>query len=237
MKFRVYSVVVIAAALLVCPLGIWAGDDVQTAPTDVQFQGKATQYTPVSRDVLVASGVISDEIDPVVPCLMDLQGRMGFNTIAQGKWSGFGWCAEYVPDMSPCLSSKPPLWLCYVVSRPHFECVIRDECVWTDFWEAHQIGPAETLPPYVDFENYIVIAVVLGMRDNCGYEVEITSIRETDCGVQVTISECVQVNSEDRMVNPYHFVKIPKSCIPYSRRVCFYHGGKLQEAEPEPFPG
>lgn len=236
MKFRVCSVVVIAAALLICPLGIWASDEAPTAPAVTQSQSLAARCTPVSRDVLVASGAISGEIEPVVPCEMDLQGHLGFDTVAQGKWSGFGWCDEYIPDMGPCRSMYPSFWLCFLPSRPHFECVIRDECVWADFWDAHQIGPFQTPPPDIDFENYVVIAVVLGMRDNCGYEVEITSIRETDCGVQVTISECLQTNTESRMVNPYHFVKIPKACVPYSKRVCFYHGGKLPEYEGEPLP-
>lgn len=224
MKVRVLSVLAIAMALLICPPSAWADDEAQT-PEITVGASKAAMCTPVSRDVLVASGVIPDDIDPVVPCLMTVEGEMAFTTIAQGKWSAFGWCSDNSPNMDPCLCAGPPVWVCVWPNEPHFEAVIRDECVWADFWAAHQFGPFGTPPPAVDFDNYVVIAAVLGMRDNCGYEVEISSIRQTECGVQVTVVECLQLYCQAREVNPFHFVKIPKTCVPYTTRVCFYHGG------------
>lgn len=237
MKSRVGSALAIVLMLLVLPVGVWASDETQTAPAVTESQSKATQSVPMARDVLVASGVMSDDIEPVVPCLQTVDGYMAFQTIAQGKWSGFGWCDEYLPDTGPCRSQFPPVWVCAIPATPHFECVIRDECVWEDFWVAHQIGPFGTPPPDIDFDNYIVIAVVLGMRDNCGYEVEIAAIRATDCGVRVMVLETLLLNTEPRMVNPFHFVKIPKSCVPYRKRVCFDHGSDVfPEEEAEVFP-
>lgn len=173
-----------------------------------------------------AASVIED-----VPCLMSSQGYMGFQTVAKGKWSAFGWCYNYTPDMSPCLEAYPPLYLCVLPARPTFAGVIRDQCTWLDFWTAHSFDIA-TRPPNVDFDNYAVIAVVLGERDNCGWFVNIESIQLTDCGVKVRITECLQMGVEDRVVNPYHFVKIPKSCIPFGRNICFDHGRGPEPIEP-----
>lgn len=235
MKSRVGSLLILALALLVCPAGVWADDDAQTTLVVTESQTKATQCVPMSRDALVASGVMSDEIDPEVACAQTVDGYMAFQTVAQGKWSNFGWCDESPPDTGPWWSMYPPMWVYAIPSQPHFECVIRDECVWAVFWAAHYVGAVGTPPPDIDFDNYVVIAVVLGMRDNCGYEAEIAAIRATDCGVQVMVNEALLLHSQPRMVNPYHFVKIAKDCVPYSTRLCFYHGAimvpEIEEGE------
>lgn len=175
----------------------------------------------------------ADDLEREVPCLQTVDGYIAFRTIAKGKWSGMGWCGPEPPDTSPCLSVyPPPPYLCVIPSRPAFESVIRDWCTWEDFWYTHWIHDTHvTPPPAVDFDNYLVIAVVLGERENCGYEVTIRSIQLTECGARVRITECVQMGTEPRTVNPYHFVMVPKSCIPFSRRVCFDHGSILPVEE------
>ncbi|MCK4340464.1 MAG: protease complex subunit PrcB family protein [Phycisphaerae bacterium] len=231
MKSRVWrGLAVCSLAVLVCTAFALNDQNVQTTDKATEVIAPEPQSSDdciaVTHEELMEMGYGQIDIEPhQVACVMTVDGYMRFQTVAKGKWSAFGWCGPGDPDMSPCACVYPPLKLCILPSRPSFESVIRDVCVWEDFWAAHSFGPMPTPPPEIDFDNYAVIAVVLGERDSCGYEVTITSIRLTDCGVRVRINECVQLWCTPRIVNPYHFVKIPKSCIPFSRRICFDHGG------------
>jgi hypothetical protein len=196
---------------------------------------------PVSASDLGAMGIGEprDENPPGIPCLQTSDGYVAFSTIVKGKWSAFGWCTNEPPDMQPCrIPFPPPPILCVLPARPSFEGVIRDQCVWEDFWAAHSFIDSSwpPVPPPVDFTNYIVIAVVLGERQQCGWEVTIQSIQLTDCGAIIRITECVQTESVQRRVNPYHFVKVARSCIPFNIRACFDHGGPIPIPEPEPEP-
>ena len=230
MRLRVWAdLIVVCLAVLAGTVFTLTARATPEADSWTRVSGSDAEAVPeavvVAPEDLEALGYAADVAPtPEVACLMTSDGYMGFQTVAQGKWSAFGWCDDEDPWMGPCLELWPSATLCVSPSRPVFESVIRDECVWEDFWTAHSFT-TETPPPLIDFDDYVVIAVVLGERDNCGWEVTITSIQLTGCGVKVSVSECLQLWVEDRVVNPYHFVKLPRSCLPFWRRVCFDHGG------------
>ncbi|MCK4658969.1 MAG: hypothetical protein KAV82_05550 [Phycisphaerae bacterium] len=191
-----------------------------------------------NEEEMIGAGFDPIPIDPnpQLACVMSYPDNyIRFQTIAKGKRSAFGWCGDPPagPPWEMCaeLYPPPPL-ICKIPACPAFESVIRNECMWEDFWAAHYFYNNST-PPDINFDNYVVIAVVLGERNQCSYQVNIASIQLTDCGLVVRITECTRLHSTPFRVNPYHFVKIPKACLPCGRRICFDHGKILTPIEVE----
>lgn len=156
---------------------------------------------------------------------------LSFQTIDQGSYSGFGdYCETGLAQQAAELESVPftPLGPCYAkVAMPAFEGVIRDECVWNDFWAAHtdNVFPPPP-PPAVDFDKYAVIAVVSGTRPNGCYGMEIASVTSEKCGVVVRVREIVPCAGQGctlALTNNYHFVKICKTLVPFETPLCFEH--------------
>ncbi len=58
----------------------------------------------------------------------------------------------------------------------------------------------------IDFDNYIVLAVILGVKPT-GWEVEINCVKENDDNVLVTTEETEYVSAV--ISQPFHIVKIP----------------------------
>lgn len=60
----------------------------------------------------------------------------------------------------------------------------------------------------IDFDNFILIAVFLELKDN-GYDVEITNVIENENNITITTQETESLTLV--MTQPYHIVKIPVS--------------------------
>lgn len=150
-----------------------------------------------------------------------------FETIAQGEYSGFGYyCGAPLnsPEADPAADVAPP---CYArVANPELQTIIRGECAWIDFWNAHtsNIIPPPPVPP-VDFDRFAVIAVVAGPRATGCYDLRITQIVGGACGTTVYCRERVPCPQgefcTDAITNPFHFVKVCRQFVPFERPVCF----------------
>ncbi len=151
-----------------------------------------------------------------------------FNTIAIGQYSGFGYyCGAPLNDPSPDPSTDPAPPCYTAVAQPEFEAVIRGECAWIDFWTAHtsNIFPPPPVPD-VDFDRFVVIALVAGPRPDGCRGIEVTQIVNDGCGTKVLMRERVPCPGEactDAITNPFHFVKVCKQFVPFERPVCFEH--------------
>lgn len=173
-----------------------------------------------------------------------------FSTVDQGQYSGFGYyCGNPIPYSGGGGAGPGP---CYAsVARPSFEAIIREECHWLDFWEKHTDNVWPPPPaPSIDFDKYVVIAVVLGNRPSGCYGVEINQISGDGCGRKIHIRERVPCSGELctlAITNPFHYIKVCKSFLPFDVPTCFEHRDVrspcnamalcLDDVEPEPYPG
>lgn len=155
-----------------------------------------------------------------------------FVTLGRGSQSGFG---DYCQDLDAAApstgestgeSSGQP---CYVpVARPRFEAIIRDECVWEDFWNEHaSISFPAPPPPPVDFDEFVVVVVMSGVRSNGCYGIEITNISLGPCNTRrVHVRERVPCPSEPCpavITNNFHFVQVCKEALPGDAPIAFEH--------------
>jgi hypothetical protein len=152
-----------------------------------------------------------------------------FTTIDQGNYSGFGYYCDGTGGSSggtPSNDTPPP---CYAdVAMPEFEAIIRNECAWIDFWTGHtdNMFPPPP-PPTVDFDKYVVVAVISGTRPTGCYGIEITHIDNAGCGRTIHVRERVPCPSgelcTDALTNNFHFIKVCKEFLPFEVPVCFDH--------------
>jgi hypothetical protein len=157
-----------------------------------------------------------------------------FQTIDEGSYSGFGghcWDAWTARDAAalhelPRLAGRPvgngP---CYAgVARPAFEAVIRNECAWLDLWTEHTFDDG-SLPPWIDFERFVVLAVIKGPGSGCS-GIEISAITEDGSGARrVHVRQerpCYRIDCL-ALSNPYHFVMVPVEFLPYEAPIAFVH--------------
>lgn len=88
------------------------------------------------------------------------------------------------------------------------------EILWEDI-HANRSPLPET--PEVDFDEYTVVAVMMGVQNSGGYSIEIIEIAEADNVVGVKIKEkepgtdCVTTAA---LTSPFHIVKVPKRVDP-----------------------
>jgi hypothetical protein len=156
-----------------------------------------------------------------------------FDTVAKGQFSNFGdFCfgsgPASAPEACPISETQPPCYAC--IAEPHLEAILRDACMWQDFWAEHQPG---TSPPIVDFDRYVVVAVISGIRPDGCYGIEITQITgnglaSSECDLERTIHmrervPCPHEACPDVVTNPYHFVKVCREFLPPGATVCFDH--------------
>lgn len=217
-------------------------DFVELSEDDVEWVALEASEAHGVLETREAINIKPVDIEPIdiddVLCAISYPGNnIAFTTIAKGMRSGFGWCGDPPngPPWELCAQVyPPPPLLCRLPSRPAFESVIYDKCVWEDFWNAHDYMGVEM--PEVDFDQYVVVAVVLGERSLCTYEVNIASIKISKCGLVVRITECVRMEAMPFRVNPYHFVKFPRSCFGHGRKICFDHGAPILHEKVEKLP-
>ena len=159
-----------------------------------------------------------------------------FETVACGLISGFGGYCEGLPPDQPAVDPKgiedyaaPPGWPCFAdFARPRFEAIIRDQCAWQDLWQQHGsvIVPAPPIPE-VDFDQYVVVAVIAGPRPNGCYSIGIADVYETSWGRLIEVHErvpCPEEQCWQVITNPYHFVKVDRRYLPYNVPIGFAHG-------------
>ena len=146
-----------------------------------------------------------------------------FTTIAGGQISGFGdYCG--LPLNSPDGVGSGN-WCHAAVAQPALSAVIREGCAWESFWAEHVSNFFPPTPaPEIDFNRYVVVAVISGPRPNGCYGVAIRrivarhgmrTVRIVE-GVPCPGSLCTQV-----VTNPFHFVQVPRAAMPPEVPVCF----------------
>ena len=106
-----------------------------------------------------------------------------FTTIEGGQISGFGGYCNMPLDPPEAAPGGPP---CHAeVAQPAIEAVIRDTCAWESLWAEHvSIDPSEPPAPIIDFDRFVVVAVIAGPRPNGCYETAITKITKNDGGLR-----------------------------------------------------
>ncbi len=98
------------------------------------------------------------------------------------------------------------------LEKPH-RAVIRDEAEFLKLWAEHAVDvnrPA--LPPKVDFENEMVIAVAMGNRPTGGYLVEIVDVQLKGRALKVLVAEQLPargVIQVQRVTQPFQFIALP----------------------------
>jgi len=79
-------------------------------------------------------------------------------------------------------------------------------------WHMHKKDGSEPVP-YVDFEKYVVVAHFLGNSASCGYDIEVTKIKEKKHTVQIKSEVKVPVGPIQCLIaeQPFEIVKMPRS--------------------------
>src|SRR5262245_55799000 len=80
---------------------------------------------------------------------------------------------------------------------------------WSALWARHAGRPAS---PPVDFDTEMVVAVFLGTRPTSGYAVEITQVRASGQGIDVTYRERTPPPGSllrPVLTIPFHIIRIP----------------------------
>jgi len=98
------------------------------------------------------------------------------------------------------------------------QIVIRTQNQWDNLWKRHssrKVNPPP--PPFVDFENDMVVGVFLGEKRTGGYEVKITSAKRSNSNLYLYYREKSpprDVMVTQALTQPYHLVKVSKFDIP-----------------------
>jgi len=79
-------------------------------------------------------------------------------------------------------------------------------------WHMHKMDGMEPVP-YVDFEKEIVVAHFMGNSASCGYDIEITKIKEKEWTVQVKSEITVPAAPIQCLIaeQPYEIIKMPRT--------------------------
>jgi hypothetical protein len=90
------------------------------------------------------------------------------------------------------------------------ELVIRDQVAWSELWRVHK--PYSPVPPAVDFESDMVIAVFMGAIGTRCQDPSITleSLTREEGVLQAMVIEERGEGTCERATSPYHFVRCPR---------------------------
>lgn len=96
--------------------------------------------------------------------------------------------------------------------------VIKTEEQWREVWgKVHRLQLPMPGLPKIDFEKEMVIAVFMGEQKSGGYEIEITSVTETEEEIVVEVVERKPPPESLRtmvLTQPFHIVVVEKSPLP-----------------------
>lgn len=103
------------------------------------------------------------------------------------------------------------------VTKPG-EQVIDNRKAWQKVWkEVHKtVNPQPKLPP-VDFTQQVVLAVFMGQQNTGGYQIKITSVKETDKAVVVSVrttSPPPDSFTTQALTQPYELLVVKKPTKP-----------------------
>jgi hypothetical protein len=123
----------------------------------------------------------------------------------------------------------------YRLGDPQFRglrAVIQNQNAWSLFWGRHtaHLDPAPPLPP-VDFSTTAVLIALLGPRPGGGGPA-IHIMRATRCQGATIVHVAVnnRPGPEDNVSNPFHIVRVPRTCLAATGTVGFVSHG------PPPLP-
>ncbi len=90
------------------------------------------------------------------------------------------------------------------------ELVIRDQVAWSELWRLHK--PYSPIPPTVDFEADMVIAVFMGTIGTRCQDPSITleSLTREEGVLEAMVIEERGEGTCERATSPYHFVRCPR---------------------------
>jgi hypothetical protein len=103
--------------------------------------------------------------------------------------------------------------------REPLQALVRTPEEWRALWTRHAGRPAP--PPPVDFASEMVVAIFLGTRPTSGHAVEITQVRSTGHGIEVTYRERTPPPGtllRPVLTIPFHIIRMPRSDEPVSVR-------------------
>lgn len=97
--------------------------------------------------------------------------------------------------------------------RESTRLVLETEQEFESFWELlhHNISPTPDTPD-VDFSEYTVLAVMMGVQNTGGYSITVSEVISDDGIIHVMIEEMAPGSGCDNiqvLTSPYHIVKIP----------------------------
>ncbi len=100
------------------------------------------------------------------------------------------------------------------------DLVLRTGPAGLQFWERHTswISPPPG-PPAVDLSQEMVLVSLLGRRPDGWHSIQITSVEEKPCHLEVTVLETISPNGIDVVTNPFDIVAVPRSL----KEIVFFH--------------
>jgi len=115
----------------------------------------------------------------------------------------------------------------YRNTDPNFfgeDLVLRTEAAGVRFWEQHtSIWAAPWNPPAVDFSREMVLVSLAGRRPSGQNSIQITSVEEKPCHLEVTVVETTAPIGIAAITSPFHMVAVPRSL----KEVRFIHAVDL----------
>jgi len=93
--------------------------------------------------------------------------------------------------------------------------VARSDSEWQAIWLSNYSGNRPPPAPAVDFNQYMVIGVILGLRSNGCYGIEVREVLLSAEQVEVVYAELTPNGSgcQAVVVSPYEFISIPTTTL------------------------
>lgn len=174
-------------------------------------------------------------LGPTAPADEDENLCYGFTTIAWGAISGVG---DFCAALDGPLTTHPPAQEppCVApVSTPQVEVIIRNPCAWEEFWSEHVSWHFPQPPaPEVDFDRFVVAAVVLGSRPTSCYGLAITRISGDQDSRKIHVREFIPCEDSvcgQIITNPFHFVQVCRELLPFEAPIAFEHRDEEGDCE------
>ena len=92
------------------------------------------------------------------------------------------------------------------------EKVIKSQGAWVNFWSS--ISPTDGPIPQIDFNEKMVIAILMGQKSTGSYKTEIIKIIEKENEIEVIVKEVSpgsNCGADAVITSPYHIIELKKS--------------------------